>query len=150
MTADITALDTPLPQVEADVRRLTLVAAEARTHSPSDRIAWQLDEYLVTHPDAPYPSPAPDGWEHHIAQAAALNELHRIVAEFNRLYPVGTPVTAYPGARPEFDKDCTQRLDTVTRSRANVLEGHTAVVWVDGYSSCIQLSHIDIRTGGAS
>jgi hypothetical protein len=67
MTADIAALDTPLTQVEADVRRLTLVAAEERTHSPSDLLAWRLDEYLVTGPDAPlsteadYPNWTPGG-----------------------------------------------------------------------------------------
>jgi hypothetical protein len=55
MTADIAALDTPLPQVE---RQAVLLAAEALTHSPSD---------LVTHPDAPvstaadYPNWTPGG-----------------------------------------------------------------------------------------
>lgn len=67
MTADIAALDVPLAVVEADARRLTLVDAEARTHSPSDRLAYRLDEYLVTHPDAPvstaadYPAWTPGG-----------------------------------------------------------------------------------------
>ncbi|MFJ9037897.1 hypothetical protein ACIRF8_15055 [Streptomyces sp. NPDC102406] len=59
--------DRPAAEVEADVRRLTLVAAEARTHSPSDLLAWRLDEWLVTHPDAPvstaadYPNWTPGG-----------------------------------------------------------------------------------------
>ncbi|MFJ8929315.1 hypothetical protein ACIRLA_22320 [Streptomyces sp. NPDC102364] len=147
MSLDIAALDTPAAQVEANARVLTLAAAEARTHSPSDALAFRLDEWLVTHPDV-VTVDAPAGWDHRIKQIAKLNELHRKVAEFNRLHPVGTPVSAYPGCRPEFDSNCT-RLDTVTRSRAEVLSGHTAVVWVDGESSCIQLSHIDIRTGGA-
>lgn len=67
MTADIAALDTPLAQVEANVRVLTLHAAEALTHSPSDLLAYRIDEYLVTHPDAPvsteldYPNWTPGG-----------------------------------------------------------------------------------------
>lgn len=67
MSLDIAALDTPTAQVEANARVLTLAAAEARTHSPSDRIAFRLDEWLVTHPDAPvstgadYPNWTPGG-----------------------------------------------------------------------------------------
>ena len=145
MTADIAALDVPLARVEPAA---ILLEAAARTNSPSQAIAFRLDEYLVTHPDA-VTVDVPAGWDHRINQIAKLNELHRKVAEFNQLHPVGSPVSAYPGCRPEFDENCT-RLDTVTRSRAEVLSGHTAVVWVEGESSCIQLSHIDIRTGGAS
>jgi hypothetical protein len=62
--------------------------------------------------------------------------------EFNARYPVGTPVLAYPGARPEDASDAT-RLVTRTRSRASVLGGHTDVVWVDGHSACIALTHVD-------
>jgi hypothetical protein len=62
---------------------------------------------------------------------------------------VGTPVTAYPDCRPEDDPN-DERIETVTRSRAEVLGGHTAVVWVAGHSACIALTHIDIRTGDAS
>ena len=63
--------------------------------------------------------------------------------EFNAAHPVGTPVFAYPGARPE-DIPSTRRLVTRTRSRAEVLGGHTDVVWVDGHDSCIALSHVDV------
>jgi hypothetical protein len=62
--------------------------------------------------------------------------------QWNAMYPVGTPVLAYPGARPEdFPND--KRLVTRTRSKASVLGGHTDVVWVDGHSACISLSHVD-------
>jgi hypothetical protein len=64
---------------------------------------------------------------------------------WNRLHPVGTPVIAYPGFRPEVDRDAT-RIVTSTRSKATVLGGHTAVVWVHGHSACISLTHIDLRT----
>ncbi|WP_406123102.1 hypothetical protein OHQ89_12790 [Streptomyces canus] len=64
--------------------------------------------------------------------------------QFNALHPVGTPVIAYPACRPE---DCPndKRLVTRTRSKAEVLGGHTDVVWVDGHDSCIALTHIDVQ-----
>ncbi|MGW0837087.1 hypothetical protein [Streptomyces prunicolor] len=62
-------------------------------------------------------------------------------AEFNRLYEVGVPVFAYPGARPE---DGGKRLVTRTRERAEVLSGHTDVVWVEGDPACIALRHVDV------
>lgn len=69
-------------------------------------------------------------------------ELQRRADEFNARYPVGTPVVAYPGCRPENDRNA-RRLVTRTRSRASVLSGHTDVVWVDGHSACIALTHVD-------
>ncbi|MCZ4509923.1 hypothetical protein O3Q52_17310 [Streptomyces sp. ActVer] len=62
---------------------------------------------------------------------------------FNSRYPVGTPVVAYPACRPE-DHPGDRRLITRTRSKAQVLGGHTDVVWVDGHSACIALSHVDV------
>ncbi|MFW3477275.1 hypothetical protein [Streptomyces microflavus] len=64
------------------------------------------------------------------------------------LYSVGTPVYAYPGCRPEDDPK-GERLVTRTTTAASVLGGHTAVVWVDGHSACINLTHVDPRPGGA-
>lgn len=63
---------------------------------------------------------------------------------FNELYPVGTPVNAYPAARPEDDKDCA-RIATRTRTPAWVLSGHTPVVMVEGHGACIALTHVDPR-----
>lgn len=84
-------------------------------------------------------------------------------AQFNAAYPVGTPVIAYPFIRPDHpiavafreraargrlfkgaDTDPCTRLETRTRSRAEVLGGHTDVVWVDGHGACIALTHIDV------
>jgi hypothetical protein len=62
--------------------------------------------------------------------------------EWNARYPVGTPVVAYPGCRPEDDPN-GKRLTTRTRSRAEVLGGHTDVVWVEGHGACIALTHVD-------
>jgi hypothetical protein len=66
--------------------------------------------------------------------------------QFNERYPIGTPVIAYPGCRPlpgQELSDCCRTIHTTTRSRASVLGGHTAVVWVEGHGACIALTHID-------
>jgi len=72
MTRPIDDLDVPLPV-------LTLQLAAAHSASPSDRIAYALDEWLITHPkacstDADYP-----GWTEQIAALAAAN--HRTPKE---------------------------------------------------------------------
>ena len=47
-------MDVSLPVVEAQVAAVrTLDAALVRTKSPSDRLAFALDEWLVCHPEAP-------------------------------------------------------------------------------------------------
>ncbi|MFD7185544.1 hypothetical protein ACFV90_36980 [Streptomyces sp. NPDC059904] len=60
----IDAVDVRAEQVSA---MAILLQAEQRTHSPSDLLAYRIDEYLVTHPDAPvstaadYPTWTPGG-----------------------------------------------------------------------------------------
>jgi uncharacterized small protein (DUF1192 family) len=61
---------------------------------------------------------------------------------FNRLYPVGTPVFAYPGFRPEDASDA-RRLVTRTRTAAQVSASGDPVVWVEGEGSYICLTHVD-------
>ncbi len=56
--------------------------------------------------------------------------------------PVGTPVLAYPGVRPEASSTATV-IDTVTRDEPWLLGGHTWVVSVEGYPGGIALTHID-------
>ena len=48
MSADMARMDVPAEQVAAEAIALH---AMARTHSPSDRIAYALDARLVTHPE---------------------------------------------------------------------------------------------------
>lgn len=57
---------------------------------------------------------------------------------FNENVPVGTPVRYWTGDRHGYGKASR------TRSVAEVLGGHTAVVWVEGEASCIALSHIQV------
>lgn len=84
--------------------------------------------------------------------------------EWNALYPVGTPVLAYPGIRPEHpvavayrnaaeagrtlrnEPDPCKRLETTTRTLAWTLGHGEPVVSVDGYGGGIALTHIDPAT----
>jgi hypothetical protein len=85
--------------------------------------------------------------------------------QFNALYPVGTPVTAYPGVRPEHplavairerrkagryvdpgDVSLCAHLETTTRTPAWILGHGAPVVSVDGYAGGICLTHIDVVT----
>lgn len=54
----------------------------------------------------------------------------------NRLYPEGRAVRYWTGVREGSG------LTGHTRSRAEVLGGHTAVVWVTGHGACIALTHV--------
>lgn len=88
--------------------------------------------------------------------------------EFNAAHPIGTPVVAYPGLRPDdpfvtearkrrtarghANPACTdlyKRLETVTRTPAWTLGHGDPVVSVDGYPGGIALTHIDVITEGA-
>ncbi|MFJ2961233.1 hypothetical protein ACIPIC_02850 [Streptomyces collinus] len=62
--------------------------------------------------------------------------------QWNALYPVGTPVFAYPGFRPEDDRNA-RRLVTRTRTEAQLSASGDPVVWVDGEGSYICLTHVD-------
>ncbi|WP_103512968.1 hypothetical protein [Streptomyces sp. SM13] len=52
MTAGIERLDVPLADVELQTACETTRKALARTNSPSDRIAYANDLFLLTHPEA--------------------------------------------------------------------------------------------------
>jgi hypothetical protein len=95
-------------------------------------------------------SPAPEGgYAFHAApqERPDAAEHEAAVTAWNAQHPVGTPVVAYPGARPEHDRNAT-RIVTKTRSAAEVLGGHTPVVWVEGHEACIALTHVDTVTEG--
>lgn len=80
---------------------------------------------------------------------------------FNAAHPIGTPVVAYPGIRPEHpvavahqkrvkegrtygDTDPCKRLETTTRTPAWTLGHGEPVVSVEGYAGGICLSHVDV------
>lgn len=56
---------------------------------------------------------------------------------WNKAHPVGTAVRYWTGVR--VGEGCVG----TTRSHADVLGGHTAVVWVTGHSACIALTHVE-------
>lgn len=53
---------------------------------------------------------------------------------FNATCPVGHPVVVR--------MDCGDRVSTVTRSAAEVLSGHSAVIWVENISGCYLLDRV--------
>lgn len=56
------------------------------------------------------------------------------VDAFNAKYPVGTEVAV--------KRDGGESQITKTRSRAEVLSGHSAVIWLDGISGCYLLDRV--------
>lgn len=63
------------------------------------------------------------------------NQIRQVEA-FNQTYPIGTGVRYWAGLKVGEGKRST------TRSQAQLLGGHTAVVWVKGEAGCIALSHV--------
>ncbi|MFE0692839.1 hypothetical protein [Streptomyces sp. NPDC058869] len=75
--ADLSRLDVPLADVELQVLCETTRKALAKTHSPSDRIAYANDLFLLTHPeacstDADYPE-----WPAQVAELIARSNTTR-------------------------------------------------------------------------
>lgn len=68
---------------------------------------------------------------------------HQTVEDFNRCTPIGSPVRYWPGFREGDGKQSR------TRSTAEVLGGHTPVVWVEGEAACIALTHVEVLGGAA-
>ena len=81
--ADLARVDRPAEQLTADMAALVLEReadvvreAMARTHSPSDRIAYALDARLVTHPEVHLADDADYGteWAAWLAARIEMNE----------------------------------------------------------------------------
>lgn len=64
-----------------------------------------------------------------------LKQLKAIVNDWNAKYPVGTEVNLIDGFG--------QRPRTHTRSEAQILSGHSAVVWLEGVSGCWNLEFVN-------
>ena len=60
------------------------------------------------------------------------------VERFNRDYPVGTPVTYWPGTRDAAGRD------SLTRTPAWLVSGQPCVS-VEGYPGGIALTHVEVR-----
>lgn len=59
---------------------------------------------------------------------------HQAVANWNKLYAVGQKV------KVELDRG--EIRETTTRSEAQILSGHSAVIWLVGVSGCYLLSRV--------
>jgi hypothetical protein len=60
-----------------------------------------------------------------------------LARKFNQRFPIGTRVRYWIGRREGSGQV------SATRTEAQVLGGHTAVVWVEGRSECFALSHVE-------
>jgi hypothetical protein len=60
-------------------------------------------------------------------------------ADFNAAHPVGTVVDYWRGVREGAPSG-----RGATNGRAGVLSGHTAVIWIDGCSGAIALTHVRV------
>lgn len=61
---------------------------------------------------------------------------------FNARYPVGQTVS--------LRKDSGEAIVTKTRSVAQVLSGHSAVIWLEGVTGCYLLDRVSPITGDAA
>lgn len=66
-------------------------------------------------------------------------KLERDVGRFNAIASVGMPV--------RYRKDDHSVVEAKLRTRASVLGGHTAVVWLDGVRGCVALDRVSIIAG---
>lgn len=60
--------------------------------------------------------------------------LEKLCDAWNAAHPIGTAVW--------LERDNGRKLLTETRSRAEVLEGHSAVIWVKGMVGCYLLERV--------
>lgn len=62
------------------------------------------------------------------------DKLQRQVEIFNARVAVGDRVT--------YRNDLDESASTRTRTAASVLNGHTAVIWIEGRSGCVALERV--------
>ena len=68
-------------------------------------------------------------------QQAKADKLQAICDKFNASYPVGTEVLLKKDGHDEL-------LPTKTRSTAQVMSGHSAVIWLENVSGCYLLDRV--------
>jgi hypothetical protein len=71
-----------------------------------------------------------------IATQRRVAKLQAQCDAWNAVNPVGREVT--------LTRDNGEQLQTKTRSTAQVLSGHTAVIWVDGVAGCYLLDRVRV------
>lgn len=63
--------------------------------------------------------------------------LQQLVDDFNAAHPIGEAVWIL--------RDDGRQFLTETRSRAEVLEGHSAVIWLKGLRGCYLLERVSVK-----
>jgi len=63
-----------------------------------------------------------------------IKQLEREVTIWNDAYPIGTKV--------KLVLDEGEPIETITRSKAEVLSGHSAVIWLRGVTGCYLLDRV--------
>ncbi len=64
-----------------------------------------------------------------------IYKMQRECDDWNSRYPIGTDVL--------LDKDFVDELvPTKTKSKAQILSGHSVVIWLENISGCYLLSHV--------
>lgn len=61
-------------------------------------------------------------------------KLQKQCDEWNKAHPIGTSVI--------LTRDSGAVQETKTRSEAQILGGHSAVIWLDGVSGCYSLDNV--------
>lgn len=69
-------------------------------------------------------------------QRPNITKLQKQCDAFNAKHPVGTAVTLHTDTKGD--------IATKTRSEAQVLSGHSAVVWLEGVSGCYALDRVTV------
>jgi len=73
MAARVDRMDVPLPVLQAELAAYRFEKAAERTASPSEQLAFRLDAWLVTHPEACATAADYPDWP---AQFAAIQAAH--------------------------------------------------------------------------
>lgn len=71
----------------------------------------------------------------------ALEKMQKQCSDFNSRAPVGTAV--------KVKMDSGEIRETVTTSAAEILSGHSAVIWLRGISGCYLLDRVSIASEGS-
>ena len=75
-------------------------------------------------------------------QAQATAKIHAACDKFNAAHQVGAAVSV--------ELDSGEVRETVTTSEAQVLSGHSAVIWLDGISGCFDLDRVTASKAATS
>jgi hypothetical protein len=72
----------------------------------------------------------------HLAQSSLSPQ--KLASKFNERFPIGTTVRYWTGVRGQGLGKISK-----TRTEAQVIGGHTAVVWLEDQTGCVALSHVE-------